>query len=87
LFGCTHYPLLAEYMLEVEPGLQFIDPAECLALSLTRNLSAAPASAPVGKMRFFNSLPGERFYSLGERVFGRSIRELTKMYIVNPFED
>jgi glutamate racemase len=87
LFGCTHYPLLSEFMLEVEPGLQFIDPAECLAGALTRTMSAARPDARPGTLRFFNSLPGERFYSLGERVFGRSIRELTKMYIVNPFED
>ena len=46
-----------------------------------------PVAATTGTLRFYNSKPSERFYAMGERVFGREIRSLTKVYIVNPYED
>jgi hypothetical protein len=47
----------------------------------------AELSAPRGTLRFYSSLPGETFFSTGERVFGYPIREMTKMFIVNPYEE
>jgi glutamate racemase len=85
--GCTHYPLLETYMAELFPGLAYIDPARCLAARLAAHLPPAePQSAP-GKLSLYSSLPSESFYRTGERVFNRAIRPLTKMYIVNPYED
>jgi glutamate racemase len=87
LFGCTHYPLLSRYMLDIAPGLHFIDPAECLAERLCGSLSPPAEGAKAGRRHFFSSLPSERFYELGERVFGSPIRQQTSMYIVNPWEE
>lgn len=87
LHGCTHYPLLQPYMEELSPELAYIDPAQCLAGKLSASLSPAGADAPAGVLRLFSSLPGESFYQTGQRVFGRPVRELTRMYIVNPYED
>ena len=87
LHGCTHYPLLEPYMVELSAELRFIDPAQCLAEKLNVSLAPATPAASNGKLRLFSSLPGETFYSTGERVFGRSIRQYTFMYIVNPHED
>jgi glutamate racemase len=87
LLGCTHYPLLKTLMLDRCIYLRPIDPGQLLADRLVASIAPAVPHAPEGRMTFFNSLPSERFYSMGERVFGRSIRELTRMYIVNPHED
>lgn len=87
LFGCTHYPLLQRYMLDIAPGLHFIDPAECLAEKLCGSLAAASEGAKPGRRNFYSSLPTERFFELGERVFGAPIRQETGMYIVNPWEE
>jgi len=40
IHGCTHYPLLQDYMQELSPELTFIDPAQCLAERLGGQLSA-----------------------------------------------
>jgi glutamate racemase len=88
LHGCTHYPLLQPYMAELSPELNFIDPAACLAQRLAAGIAPVDSeSLQQGKLRFFSSLPTEAFYRVGEQAFGRSIRELTSMYIVNPYED
>jgi glutamate racemase len=87
IHGCTHYPLLQEHMLQYCPELAFIDPAECLAERLVASLPPAVPEAPAGTLRLFSSLPGEAFYRVGEQALGRSVREHTQMYIVNPYED
>ena len=87
LHGCTHFPFLQEYMEELAGGLTFIDPAECLAENLAAGLGPAEDDSTAGTLHFFNSLPGERFYTLAERLLGRSIRQYTSMYIVNAHED
>lgn len=87
IHGCTHYPLLENYMRELSAELTFIDPAECLAQRLAAGVPPAAPGAKDGKLRFYSSLPGETFYRTGQQAFGRPIRELTSMYIVNPHED
>lgn len=88
IHGCTHYPLLESYMRELSPKLKFIDPARCLARRLVANLlPPAELAAKRGGMRFYSSLPGETFYRTGERVFGYPIREMTRMFIVSPYEE
>jgi glutamate racemase len=87
VLGCTHYPLLHSYFVEGDVYLSYVDPGLCLAEKLAAELPPAPAGAPPGRLEFYNSLPSERFYAMGERVFGRPIRDLTRMYIVNPYED
>lgn len=86
LHGCTHYPLLQSWMTELYPELQFIDPAACLAEKLTHGLRE-PEPGTNGKVRLYSSLPNEAFHRIAERVFGRPLREQTKMYIVNPHEE
>jgi len=85
--GCTHFPLLQSYMEELGQGIEFIDPAVCLAQRLVSSITPPTADAPPGRLEFFSSLPGEAFYRTGEAAFGRSIRNITAMYIVNPYED
>ncbi len=87
LHGCTHYPLLEGVMREEVPGLNFLDPAMCLARQLTGSITPATPGASLGHLRLFSSLPTERFYAIAERALGRPVREYTKMYIVNPHED
>ena len=57
------------------------------AVRLAASLAPAPAGAERGELRLFSSLPGEAFYSVGERTFGEPIRRFTSMYIVNPYEE
>jgi hypothetical protein len=40
-----------------------------------------------GTLKLFSSLPGEAFYRTAQRVFQRDARQITKMYIVNPYEE
>jgi glutamate racemase len=87
IHGCTHFPLLQDYMQELCPELSFIDPAQCLAERLAASLPAAPPDAPPGRLRLFSSLPGEAFYRVGEQALKRPVREHSRMYIVNPYED
>ncbi len=87
ILGCTHYPLLLDYIYEIDPGLNCIDPSQCLARRLDSALPPALSGTPAGRRSFFSSRPGERFYQLGKRVFGHEIRHLTRMCIVNLFED
>jgi glutamate racemase len=87
IHGCTHFPLLQDYMLELCPELVFIDPAQCLAERLAASLPPAPADAPLGRLRLYSSLPGETFFRVGEQALGRPVREHSRMYIVNPYED
>lgn len=85
--GCTHYPLLESYMLEVNPEFEMVDPAKCLARKLTACLAPALPGARQGDLKLFSSLPGEAFYRTAQRVFQCEVRQLTKMYIVNPYEE
>jgi glutamate racemase len=62
-------------------------PAPALPESAARGAAAGATPKYTGILQFFNSKPSERFYAMGERVFAREIRSLTKMYIVNPYED
>lgn len=87
IHGCTHYPLLQPLMLEYCPELTFIDPAQCLAERLVSSLPPAGSEAPQGTLRIFSSMPGDTFYRVGEQALGQPIREHTRMYIVNPYED
>ncbi len=87
IHGCTHYPLLQSHMLEFCPELTFIDPAVCLAERLVASLPPAAPEAAAGALQLFSSLPGETFYRVGASALGRSVREHTRMYIVNPYED
>jgi len=85
--GCTHYPLLEPYMLEINPEFELIDPAKCLARKLTASLAPPMPDAGQGTLKLFSSLPGEAFYRTAQRVFLRDARQYTKMYIVNPYEE
>lgn len=87
IHGCTHYPLLQSYMQELSPELAFIDPANCLSERLVASLALALPDAPRGELRLYSSLPGETFFRVGEQALGRPVREYSKMYIVNPYED
>lgn len=87
LHGCTHYPLLQPYMEQVSAELSFIDPAECLAEKLIASLRPPEPDEAAGRLRLFSSLPGEAFFRTAQRALGRPVRELTSMYIVNPYED
>jgi glutamate racemase len=87
IHGCTHYPLLQPYMEQLCPELLFIDPAVCLAQRLAAGIPSAEPDAQPGRLELYNSLPGEVFYRIGAEALGRSIREYTRMYIVNPHED
>ena len=87
ILGCTHYPLLLDYIYEIDPGLNCIDPSQVLARKLDAVLPPAEAAAAAGRRRFYSSRPGERFFQLGKRVFGHDIRLQTRMCIVNLFED
>jgi hypothetical protein len=42
---------------------------------------------PSGRRHFYSSLPGERFYNMGQRTLGLDLRPHTRMFIVNPYED
>ncbi|MCC7478849.1 glutamate racemase [bacterium] len=86
ILGCTHYPLLLDYIYEIDPGLNCIDPSQCLARRLAASLPAAPSGGR-GQRHFYSSRPGERFYVMGQRVFGEDIRPQTRMCIVNLYED
>lgn len=87
IHGCTHYPLLQDYMQELSPELAFIDPAQCLAERLVACLPSPLPNAPAGQVRLFSSLPGEAFFRVGEQALQRPVREYSRMYIVNPYED
>jgi glutamate racemase len=87
IHGCTHYPLLQDYMQELSPELTFIDPAQCLAERLVASLPPALPAAQPGRLWLYSSLPGETFYRVGEQALGRPVREHSRMYIVNPYED
>ncbi len=101
VLGCTHYPLVQNMMADADIYLRLVDPAQCLAEKLTSQLAASgaelqpshagesevPPHLTPGSMCFYNSRPSERFYAVGERVFGKPIRDVTRMYIVNPYED
>ena len=87
LHGCTHYPLLQEYMQEFSPEFSFIDPAVCLADSLAAHLPAPEEGAPLGWRRLYSSLPGPAFYGAAHKALGFPAEPLTKMYIVNACED
>lgn len=87
LHACTHYPWLQHYMTEVEPELHFIDPATCLADRLCASLAPASAPGKAGKHQLFSSRPSEAFRRLASEAIGREARDLTRMYIVNPYED
>lgn len=85
--GCTHYPLLEPYMLEINPEFELIDPAKCLARKLTASLAPPQPDTVQGTLKLFSSLPGEAFYRTAQRVFQCDVRQITKMYIVNPYEE
>jgi glutamate racemase len=87
LHGCTHFPLLEHYMVEYSPEFTFIDPAVCLAQNLAAHLSSPAAGAASGWRRMYSSLPGQTFYSTAHKALGFRVESLTKMYIVNPYED
>jgi glutamate racemase len=85
--GCTHYPLLEPYMLEIKAEFVLIYPAKCLARKLTASLAPPQPDTVQGTLKLFSSLPGEAFYRTAERVFQCDVRQITKMYIVNPYEE
>lgn len=87
IHGCTHYPLLESYMRNFCAEFEFIDPAECLAERLVFSLPPAAAERNPGRLQLFSSLPGETFFRVAEQALGRPVREHTRMYIVNPYED
>lgn len=87
LHACTHYPWLQRYMTELEPELMFIDPAQCLAERLCASLPQPDPSGKPGKLQLYCSRPTELFYRFASEALGREARELTRMYIVNPYED
>ena len=72
ILGCTHYPLLAQTIQSVLPGVQLIDSAKATARALRTALSQRNllARSGAGSMRFLVTDNIERFCRSGQVFLG-----------------
>ncbi len=84
VLGCTHYPLLAQVIAEVLPGVALVDSAEATARAAKELLASrgllAPVNAQARHRCFVTDVP-ERFSRVGARFLGRDIPETTQVDI------
>jgi glutamate racemase len=80
LLGCTHYPLVAQAVSDLMPGVQVVDSADATAEAARRMLTEMDAlsSRPGrGKLHCYVSDAPHRFEKVGGRFLGQPIREVT----------
>lgn len=80
LLGCTHYPLVADAVSALMPGVQVVDSADATAMSARKKLTemdALSSSTKRGKLQCYVSDAPQRFEKVGGRFLGQPIREVT----------
>ncbi len=73
ILGCTHYPLLADVIAEVLPGVRLVDSATATADAVAERLAddgLLRRSTRPGRARFLVTDNLERFQIVGERFLG-----------------
>jgi len=76
ILGCTHYPILAEAIAAVLPGVTLIDSARQTALVVSDLLATMPATAAGqsnGTLTCYVTDQGQRFERLASRFLGQSV--------------
>ncbi|MEP0842265.1 MAG: glutamate racemase [Phycisphaerae bacterium] len=79
VLGCTHYPLVAEVIAELMPGVRVVDSAEATARHVRASLAdlSALSGAPGrGRLRCYVSDNPQRFREIGGRFLGQPIRDV-----------
>lgn len=80
LLGCTHYPLVADAIIELMPGAKVVDSARATARRarqrLAREGTLSEASRP-GRLHCYVSDNPQRFREVGGRFLGRPILDVT----------
>lgn len=82
ILGCTHYPVLAEAIGAVLPGVELVNAARETAHEAAAVLNRMGARASAGErhdLRLFVSDEPEHFRQMGERFFGRPIGSVVKI--------
>jgi len=80
LLGCTHYPLVAEAVEALMPGICVVDSAEATACTVKKRLTeeGGLAGGPdAGELRCYVSDNPQRFRAVGGRFLGHPIRDVT----------
>jgi glutamate racemase len=80
VLGCTHYPLVADAVSEMMPGVKVVDSAEATAIATRECLTGMDALATRGgrgQLQCYVSDNPQRFREVGSRFLGQSIREVT----------
>ncbi len=80
LLGCTHYPLVADAVSSLMPGVEVVDSAEATAvaaLKMLTEMDALSSHTGRGKLQCYVSDAPQRFEKVGGRFLGQPIREVT----------
>ncbi|NLX13215.1 MAG: glutamate racemase [Phycisphaerales bacterium] len=80
LLGCTHYPLVADAIIELMPGSKVVDSARATARRARQRLACEGTlrdAAGAGRLHCYVSDNPQRFREVGGRFLGRPILDVT----------
>ena len=74
LLACTHYPLISQEILSLNPRVRLINPAHATALEVASLLKAPNSSPKKGSIEIFTSGSVDQFTNILQRYFSFSYK-------------
>lgn len=81
ILACTHYPALAPIIGRSLPGVELVDPAEYLAMSLLGESAMGATSVLNHKVRYFSTGSIEKMMESAKRAFDINIESVAPLVL------